>query len=87
MQPSHTLIDPAHAHHAVLSHRPLQHLDDLPKLNPAPFDQAHHHAQILQNRPRPGRAGSALGCAAPTGVLRRRRVELACFLTLPSGCR
>jgi len=50
MQPGHTLIDPPRADHAVLSHRPLQHRDDLPNLNRPSFDQAQHHAEVSQKR-------------------------------------
>ena len=54
MQPGHTLIDPPRADHAVLSHRALEHLDHLRKLNLPPFDQARQHADVLQDRTCPG---------------------------------
>src|SRR6476620_7079970 len=50
MQPGHTLIDPPRADHAVLSPRPLQHRDDLPKLDPPSFDQTQHHTEVLKKR-------------------------------------
>jgi hypothetical protein len=46
MQPGHTLIDPPRPDHAVLSHRPLQHRDDLPKLNWTSFNQANQHTEV-----------------------------------------
>jgi hypothetical protein len=39
----------------VLSHGALQHLHHLPKTNRPPFDQAHHHADVLQKPAPPGR--------------------------------
>src|SRR6266567_5419703 len=61
IQPGHTLIDPPPAHHAELSQRALEHLQDLRKKNPAPFNQTHHHAHVIHNRPWPRQRGWLYG--------------------------
>ena len=43
------IIDSATAGHAVLSHRPCQHLADLPLAYPPPLDPTDHHGQIADD--------------------------------------
>jgi len=58
----------------VLSQRALEHLQDLRKKNPAPFNQAHRDAHVIHNRPWPRQRGWLYGWWCRR---RRRRGSLA----------
>ena len=50
IQPSDSLIDPARSDHAVLSHYPAKHLQNIRQSDLAPLDHGGDHADVFHDR-------------------------------------